>query len=145
MLTEITNFFLTLLLWSITGGIYHVPIAFFLLTFLCKFWDHQSLLKAIWLSFLLTIMSFGIFFLSIAGILVWWLHVPYILPQDSYVGSYDHLNTCLLLAGFYTGIQLLLVKIMRRWLALHQWRLMLCILCAQILSALLVYKIHFVP
>ena len=145
MITHITNFLLTLFLWSITGGIYHIPFAFFLMALLFKLWNHQPLIKAIYMSFFFNGVAFLIFYGALAGPLIWWYNVPYLLPENSYYGTFDHLNISLVLAACYSAIEIIQLSIMRRWVHLIAWRVIACIICANVMSALLVYKINFTP
>lgn len=143
MLDSITNFLITQLIWSFTNGLSHLPLNFLLLLLLFKLWDHMSWSKALLMSFLLTIGSFLIFFGIMYVILVWGLKIPYALPEDTYVGSYNILNTSLVLAAFYSVIQIGGAKIARKWTQFNLWRSYACIVIANVMSALLVYKITF--
>ena len=139
----VTNFLITQIIWSVTVGSYHIPFSFLLLFLLLKLWDHLSWIKAFWLSFILVIGAFVIFCALVGGILVWGFKVAYVLPDDTYQGTYSHLHTSLFLGLIYTAIQVILVMILRRWTPLNIWRIFLSLLCANIMSALLVYKMSF--
>lgn len=143
MLTIITNFLITEWIWSITTGTAYLIINFFLLFALLKLWDHLRWLHAFLLSLCLTVGAFLIFFSIIGIILVWWLHVPYVLPDDAYKGTYNTLNSALILGGIYTLLQFLMARIIRHWKKLNIWRTFLCIACANLMTALLIYKITF--
>lgn len=143
MITAITNFLLTQLIWSITGGSYHIPISFLLLFMLLKLWDHLSWIRAFFIDLYLTFGSFIIFFALIFGVIVWGLGTPYVLPEDTYQGSFDHLNMSLILAALYSGIQIVQLYCIRKWVHFNFWRTVLCAVCANFISALLVYKITF--
>ncbi len=143
MFTHLTNLLITEWIWSFTAGISQIPINFLLLFILFKLWDHMSWLKAFLMSLVLSIGAFLVFFGMVYGILVWGLKTPYVLPEDTYVGSYNILNTSLILAAIYSVIQIIAIKLARKWTSFNIWRAYLCILCANIMSALLVYKITF--
>jgi hypothetical protein len=143
MMASITNFLLTQLIWSITGGLSHIPISFILLFILLKLWDHLSWVRAFSLSLTLTASAFGLFFIPLVVILVWVLQVPYILPEDTYQGSFDYLNTSLMLACIYSVLQITLLLFLRKWFRFNFWRTALCVICAHLMSALLVYKMTF--
>jgi hypothetical protein len=143
MLTHITNFLITEWIWSFTGGLSHLPINFLLLFMLLKLWDHMSWLRAFLMSFLLTVGAFIIFFGVINLVIVWGLKIPFKLPEDTYAGAYNVLNTSLILAAIYSAIQMIGVAIAQHWAHFNLWRAYLCILCANVMSALLVYKITF--
>lgn len=143
MLTHVTNFLITEWIWSFTGGLMHVPINFLLLFMLLKLWDHMSWLKAFLMSLLLTLVAFISFFGLVNLIVVCGLKVPYVLPNDTYAGTYNILNTSLILAAIYSLIQIVGLNIARYWTNFNLWRAYLCILSANIMSALLVYKITF--
>ncbi len=143
MVTQITNFFLTQWIWSITTGSAYIIINFLLLFALFKLWDHLSWMRAFLLSIVLTIGGFFIFFAFVGIILVWWLQVPYVLPEDAYSGSYNTLNTALILAAIYSLLQVVLLLFINKWKKLNLWRAFLCVVCANIMTALLIYKITF--
>ena len=143
MITHITNLLITELIWSFTGGLSHVPINFLLLFLLFKLWDHMSWLRAFLLSFLLSVGAFVFFFMITNIILVWGLGVAFVLPEDTYVGTYNILNTSLILGAIYSALQIAAIAIAHQWLHFNLWRAYLCILSANAMSALLVYKITF--
>lgn len=143
MITYITNFLLTEWIWSFTKGISHVPLNFLLLFMLFKLWDHMSWLKAFVLSVLLSIGSFLFFFMFVNIVLVWGLAIPFVLPEDTYSGSYNILNTSLVLAIIYSLLQITGLSIAHQWTRFNLWRAYLCVICANLITALLVYKITF--
>ena len=143
MFTQITNFLITEWIWSFTGGLTHLPVNFLLLFMLFKLWDHMSWLKAFVMSLLLTVSAFIIFFGFVSGVLVWLFKVPYVLPTDTYAGTYNILNTSLMLAAIYSLIQMALIMVAHHWTRFNLVRAYICIICANVMSALIVYKITF--
>lgn len=143
MFTQITNFLITEWIWSFTGGLSHLPVNFLLLFMLFKLWDHMSWFKAFLMSFLLTVGAFLIFFGFVNGIVVWGFNISYILPDDTYVGTYNILNTSLILAVIYSLIQIIIVMAAHYWMRFNLIRAYICIICANLMSALVVYKITF--
>ena len=143
MLMMINNVLLTELLWSVTTFKTHIVINFLLLFVLLKLWDHLSWVRAFLWSAVLSVGSFVIFFLLVGGILVWGLNIPYVLPQDADVGTYNILNSSLILAGIYSLLQMFIVGLINQWKPSNVWRIFACVLCANLLTALLVYKIMF--
>lgn len=143
MLTHLSNFLITEWIWSFTGGLSHLPVNFILLFMLLKLWDHMSWLKAFLMSLLLTLAAFIIFFAFVNGIVVWGFEIPYVLPDDTYSGTYNILNTSLILAAIYSIIQIGIVMTAHHWMHFNLFRAYLCIIFANVMSALLVYKITF--
>ena len=143
MFTYITNFLITEWIWSFTGGLSHLPVNFVLLFMLFKLWDHMSWLKALLMSLVLTLSAFVIFFGFVNGVIVWGFKIPYLLPDDTYAGTYNILNTSLILAAIYSLIQIALIMGAHYWARFNLIRAYICIICANILSALVVYKITF--
>lgn len=142
MLVSLSNFIITEWIWSFTGGFSHLPLNFLLLFLLFKLWDHMSWFRAFIISFVLTVGAFLLFFCTI-WIALWALRITYMLPDDAYMGSYDILNTSLILAACYASIQMAGVWYMRHWISFNVWRAYACILSSNIMSAILVYKITF--
>lgn len=143
MLTSIINFLLTEWIWSITGGWYHIPLSCILMFVLLKLWDHLGWIRAFLLSIFLVFGSFLIYFGLIWGIFVSVLNVEYVLPADTYQGVYDHLNTSLILAAIYSLIQMIMLFFLHKWVRFNFWRTLLCVVSANLLAALLVYKMTF--
>lgn len=143
MLTFLINFFLTEWIWSITGGSYHIPISCLLMFVLLKLWDHLGWIRAFLLSVFLTFGAFIIYFGLIWVIFVWGLGIEYSLPADTYQGSFDHLNTSLILAAIYSLLQMIMLFFLHKWVRFNFWRTLLCALSANLLTAFLVYKITF--
>ena len=102
MLSTIGNFVLTEWIWSITTASWYIPIQILLLFLLLKLWDHLGWVRALSLSVLLTIGSFLIFFAIVHFVGVKMLGISYVLPEDAYSGSYNILNTSLVLAAIYS-------------------------------------------
>jgi hypothetical protein len=143
MVTHITNFLITEWIWSFTGGLSHLPVNFLLLFMLFKLWDHMGWFKAFFMSLLLTISAFVIFFGFVNGIVVLALKIPYVLPTDTYAGTYNVLNTSLILAAIYALIQIVIITIAHYWSRFNLIRAYICIIFANLMSALVVYKITF--
>lgn len=144
MFTMLSNFFITQLIWNITIGSYHLPINIVVLGMLLKLWDHLTAVKALALSLFLTICAFVIFIALVAGIFAWGLNVPYVLPADTYQGYYDYLSTSLISAAFYTVLQSGIAVIIHQWDHLNLWRVFMCIVCSNLLTSLLVYKLALI-
>jgi len=143
MLMVINNLLLTELLWSITTFKIHIVINFLLLFTLLKLWDHLSWVRAFLLSIALSVGAFIIFFVLVSGILVWGFDISYTLPHDADSGTYNILNSSLILAGIYSLLQMFIVGLVNQWKSSNVWRIFACVLCANLMTALLVYKIMF--
>lgn len=143
MLSSIGNFVLTEWIWSITTVSWYIPINILLLFLLLKLWDHLGWVRALSLSVLLTIGSFLIFFAAVHFVGVKLLGIKYVLPEDAYSGGYNILNTSLVLAAIYSGIQTFLLFIIDRFTSVRYWTACLCVITANILTAFLVYKLTF--
>jgi len=143
MVHYITNFLLTHWLWSITGGFWHLCVNSLLLFLLLKLWDHLPFIRALALSLFLTVGSFVIFFTVVGG-LMWAFDVSYTLPEDPMQGTYNILNASLVLAGIYIALQTAQLNFFYNWISPKKfWRTFLCIVCSNIITALLVYKVNF--
>jgi len=131
------------MIWSITGGSYHILISCLLMFVLLKLWDHLGWIRAFLLSIFLSFGAFIIYFGLVWLILVWGLGIEYSLPADAYQGSFDHLNTSLLLAAIYSLVQMIMLFLLHKCVRFNFWRTILCALSANLLTAFLVYKITF--
>lgn len=143
MVSAIGNFVLTEWIWSITSASWYIPINVLLLFLLLKLWDNLGWVRALALSVVLTICSFLIFFAAVQFIGIRLLGIQFKLPDDAYSGNFNTLNSSLVLAGLYIGIQLLLLMLINRFTPLRYWTALLCVITANILTALLVYKLTF--
>ncbi len=143
MMRMLVNFILTEWIWSITTSAWYISINILLLFLLLKLWDHLSWVRALALSITLTIGSFLIFSGLVYGVCVKLLGFSFVLPEDTYAGSYDILNSSLTLAAIYIGIQSLLLWGIDKLTSIHYWTAFACIVAANIMSAFLVYKLTF--
>lgn len=135
----LTNFFITQLIWSITAGLSHISINIVLLFLLLKLWDHLKITYALLLSFILNIGSF-LLFIGVVGGLLRAFNIPYVMPQSPYQGYHDFMTTSVGLAGIYIVIQSIILTIIGQYKPLNMWRAFLCIVCSNLVTALLVYK-----
>lgn len=138
-MSMLTNFFITQLIWSITVGLPHVTTNAVILFLLLKLWDHLKITYALLLSLLLSIGSF-LLFIAIVGGAVWFFNIPYQVPTNPYQTYPDFLTTSLALAGIYIVLQSLMVIILGQCKHINMWRIFLCIVCSNLVTALLVYK-----
>lgn len=143
MMPGFGNFVLTQWIWSITSATWYIPINVLLLFLLLKLWDNLGWVRALALSIVLTVGSFLIFFASVHFIGVKLLGMTYVLPEDTYSGSYNILNSSLVLAAIYSGIQSILLFIFDKCSSIRYWTALACVCSANILTAFLVYKLTF--
>ncbi|GMU18943.1 MAG: hypothetical protein AMXMBFR12_01350 [Candidatus Babeliales bacterium] len=143
MLPILGNFLITEWIWSITTASLYIPINILLLFLLLKLWDNLGWVRALSLSIFLTIGSFLLFFSTIyyAGIKL--LGIQFVLPEDTYSGSYNILNSSLVLAGIYSAFQVLLLFVIDKFTSIRFWTAFLCVITSNILAAFLVYKLTF--
>ncbi len=139
MMNMLTNFFITQLIWSITVGLCHVTINTIILLLLLKLWDHLKITYAFLLSILLNIGAF-LLFVGIVGGFLWAFNIPYVMPQSPYQSYHDFMTTSVGLAGIYIVIQSIILTIIGQYKPLNMWRAFLCIVCSNLVTALLVYK-----
>lgn len=143
MMNMLTNFFITQLIWSITAGLSHVTINIVVLFLLLKLWDHLKLTHALLLSLVLNIGSFFLF-ISIVGGLLRVLNISYVMPESPYQSYNDFLTTSVGLAGMYIIIQSIILIFIGQYKHLNLWRAFVCIVCSNLVTALLVYKLAII-
>jgi hypothetical protein len=141
--STITNFIITQWIWSITGGFSYLPINFILLFLLLKLWGHFRMFKALLMSSILTFVPFLLFFGVIGIVFVWGFQVQFILPETAYEGSYNNLNSSLIMSGIYMLIQIPLLSLICKYTQCYHWKALLCLVCSNIMTALLIYKMTF--
>lgn len=140
---SIANFILTEWIWSIAAGAWYITINILLLFLFLKLWDQLGWVRALSISILLTISSFLIFFGFVYGVCVKLLGMQFVLPEDTYTGSYNILNTSLILSGIFIVIQSLLLFIINKFTSVHYMTALLCVIASNLMTAFLVYKIMF--
>lgn len=143
MTFNIGNFIVTEWIWGITIASWYIPINVLLLFLLLKLWDNLGWVRALSLSIVLTVGSFLIFFTAVQFVGIKLLGIRFTLPEDTYSGNYNILNSSLILAAIYTAIQALLLALIDRFTRLRYWTALLCVITANLLTALLVYKLTF--
>lgn len=139
MMNMLTNFFITQLIWSITAGLCHVTINTVILFLLLKLWDHLKITHAFLLSILLNIGAF-LLFICVVGGLLRAFNISYVMPENPYQSYHDFMTTSVGLAGIYIVIQSIILTIIGQYKPLNMWRAFLCIVCSNLVTALLVYK-----
>lgn len=140
MLQAIAHFFMGMWIWSLLGGIYHVPINSILLFLFLKLWDHLSLVRAALMSIGLSIGSFIIFFGCMA-LLSTWEGIGNYTPSAATYIFYTPFFVSMFLAGIYCLLQFFLIFVFTRWAILNKYRVAISILISNILAGLLMYKI----
>lgn len=144
MLTMLTNFFITQLIWSITVGLPHTTTNIVLLFLLLKLWDHLKTFHALILSLVLNLGAFLLFISMTYGIFVWGLNSAYVMPKNAYQGYNDFLTTSLALAGIYIVLQSIILVIINQYKRFNIWRAFICIVCSNLVTALLIYKLALI-
>lgn len=140
---SIANIILTEWIWSIASGAWYITINILLLFLFFKLWDQLGWVRALSLSVLLTISSYLIFFGSVYAIGVKLLGMQFVLPDDTYAGTYNILNTSLVLAAILILIQSFLLGMINKFTRIRYMTAVMCVFASNILTALLVYKITF--
>lgn len=141
MLERIAHFFLTQWIWSVTFGLHQLLIAFVLFFLLLKLWDHLTWVKALLISVGLTAGAFLVFYITTVGIVVWMLDVQYILPANPYEDRVNVFTSAISVAFIYVIIEYALVLFARRWVKIQVFNVMVSAFVANILSALIIYKL----
>ncbi len=141
MWKSITNFFLNEWLWSITFGVYQIPVTILLLFLFLKLWDHLSVTRALVMSIGLCLSAFGIFILIFHGIFLLGFELPYVQPENPYIDTYTVFFTSISLAIIYIFLQIFVLIGVSYWFRVHYHRIIVSIIFSNILSALLIAKI----
>ena len=140
MLTMLTNFLITQVIWSITIGLPHITTNMVLLFLLLKLWDHLRTVHAFVLSLVLNLGAFLVFIGMSYGILVWGFNISYVMPQNAYHGHNNFLITSLGMAGIYIVLQSIIIAIINQYKRFNIGRAFVCIVCSNLVTALLIYK-----
>ena len=141
MMNYMANFFLTQWLWSVTFGMYQLLIATVLFFLLLKLWDHLTLLRALAMSVGLSVGAFLILSAGVILIVIGAFDMKYVLPANPYEDQFTVFSSALSLAAIYIVLEFILVLIAKRWFRLQVYNVMVSAFVANILAALIVYKL----
>lgn len=124
-ITTLNNFLLSEWLWSITWGIYHIPVTIILMTFLFKTCLRMKLKRAFLFSASAQISSGLLLTSFVAGFLIYFLKIQYSpepnqMPNQFLVCIYLGLIYTILQAIFFTILSFFYTFPLRRalWLTL---------------------------
>ena len=73
------DFFLSEWLWSITWGLYHVPINIFVMLFIFKRYTKANVVRAMVAAFCANIFSLSVFTAFVVGVLVKFVGIEYVV------------------------------------------------------------------
>ena len=139
-INAVENFFLSEWLWSITWGLYHLPLAIFFMFVLCKRFLAMPIVPAVLLSFFSSLFSFVVLSMAVISILIFGLQFEYV-PTDFYAHpeQEDPLHVCLYLGALYVCLHMIFFAIVGRWYKLSLSSLFVITCLAQCMAAWCVY------
>lgn len=102
-------------IWSITYGLYHVPVTIFIMLLCIKWAERMHVISALGLSLIANLFSVLVFNVFVIGVLIILLNFTYDLPYDVYVIHIVPLRAGLYLGAIYTFIQIVFFALLQFW------------------------------
>ena len=136
----IEYFLLNSWLWSMTWGIYHIPINILVMMLLLKFIARMKIIPSILMSFFAKVFSTVLYTLIIL-FLVFVVKLKFVFP-DIYQG-YTQINSllaCISLGVIYSFLQIIFFWIVSRFYVINVGFMVMISFASNIVSALLVYN-----
>lgn len=137
-LHTINSFFLSEWLWSMTFGIYQIPLAIFFMVFFIRYGAQMRWMPALLLALLANLFSFIVYTMLVVVLLIFIARHEFYpeelhqVPNFGYaVGAYVGL--------IYTLLQTIFFSIMQRKHSIALWRIILISLLSNLLAAWCVY------
>ncbi len=141
MLARVIAFLIDQWLWSVTWGIYHVPIAAVLMAFCGRFFLRLNTIAAVFISVGSMVVSFLLYSVFVAGFLVCLLGYGY---QEQLQGQglvSDPLYACLYSGLIYTFLQTVFFCGVNRYYPISISRMAVAACIVNLVAAGLVYLV----
>ena len=144
MITTIENFFLDAWIWSMTWGIYHMPINMLVMILCFIFVARLRIIPSIWLTVFSKLFSIVLYALVVLCI-VYFVKLQIVFPETVHYQNINTLAACISLAVIYSFFQVLFFLIVNRFYALNIGFIAMITVVSNFISALLVYKFIDIP
>ncbi|MCL5876163.1 MAG: hypothetical protein M1114_06870 [Candidatus Dependentiae bacterium] len=139
MLSVIADFFLSEWLWSITWGLYHIPVNIFIMFLLTKLTVHYSTRATLLLSLLANIFGLIAFTILVGSIIVFVIGLNYLPAESAYSGDYSSFAASLFLGIVYALLQSLFFYLVSKQYTIQVWHMISIALLSNVMAAQFVY------
>ncbi len=135
--SDLNQWLLSEWIWSMTWGIYHVPLATLCMILLFHFYMKMRLYKAFWVSLMASLFAIAVYSLYVPGFLIYvlglatdWVADPF--PAALYLGIiYGFLQSC------FFWLQSI-------WLPVDMQRVLMVISLSNLIAALIIFKLTII-
>ncbi len=135
----VADFFLSEWLWSITRGLWHIPVNIFIMFLLTKLTVHYSTSATFLLSLLANLFSLIAFTILVGSIIVFVLGLNYLPSESAYNGDYSSFVASLFLAVVYALLQSLFFYLISKHYTVALWHMIAIAFLSNVMAAQFVY------
>lgn len=139
MLSFLSDFFLSEWLWSVTWGMYHIPVNIVIMFTLTKLTVHYSTRSTLLLSVAANLFGLIAFTVLVGGIIIFIIGLNYLPSESAYSGEYNKFYSCFFLGVMYALLQALFFFLIGKRYKISVLHMMIIALLSNIIAAQFVY------
>jgi len=138
MLYQMTDFFISQWIWSLTWGIYQLPLSCLFMFFLLKWIEHLKFIRSLLTSILVHAITLFVVWLIMMTIT---FCIEYVPNMEKLGPCISVLYSCLYLASIYVLIQAIFFMLFARVLRITWCHAVLFSIVSNICAAVVLYKV----
>lgn len=139
MMVYLGDFFLSEWIWSITWGMYHIPINMLLMFVLAKLLTRINSISLIILTMLSHVFALLVFTAFVAGIIISTIGLNYLPSDTATIEAYNIFAACIFLGLIYAVLQSVFFVMMSKRYEINALTMTLISFLSNIVSAQIVY------
>ncbi|PKN03533.1 hypothetical protein CVU75_01720 [Candidatus Dependentiae bacterium HGW-Dependentiae-1] len=132
--SDLNQWLLAEWLWSMTWGLYHVPLATLCMIFLFRFYMKMSLRGALWQSLKASFFALVIYTLYVPAFLIYWSGL-----ETDWVA--DPMPAALYLGFIYGVLQSSFFWLQSLWFPMDMQRVLIVVALSNFIAALVIFKL----
>lgn len=139
MMVYVGDFFLTEWIWSITWGMYHIPINLVIMFFLTKMLVKINNISLFIMTLLAHVFSLLVFTGLVAGIIISTIGLNYLPSDNAAVETYNVFAACIFLGVIYAFLQSIFFVLVSKRYDINAATMTLIAFLSNLVSAQMVY------
>ncbi len=139
MLSFFADFFLSEWLWSVTWGMYHIPINIFIMFLLTKLTVHYGSRSTLALTVSANIFGLVAFTVLVGSIIIFVVGLNYLPSESAYSGEYSSFVASLFLGIFYALLQSFFFYLINKRYRIQLLHMIAIAMLSNIMTAQVVY------
>ena len=139
MLSFFADFFLSEWLWSVTWGMYHIPVNIFIMFLLTKLTVHYGTRSTMLLTVSANIFGLISFTILVGSIIIFVIGLNYLPAESAYNGEYSRFAACLFLGIVYAVLQSFFFYLINKRYKIQLLHMIAIALLSNVIAAQCVY------